>query len=563
MSSRRADLDCLFVHVPKFSSEYLPLGEFINITYMPMGLLALAELLQRRGLRSEIVHLGVEWLNDPGYKIAEELESRHVRMVAFPLYWHYQAYDTIEVARAVKAASPDTFVVFGGLTASYFADEILRDFGFVDAVLQGHAEGSLPVLAGELATDAPDLARVPYLHYRVGESLHTSPKTFHASQESLDELVFADFSLLRHAEVYIANFGFPLALSKEYRPEEHREHGTMGRTFFPLCVGRGCPTSCTYCAGNRDNLRFCNGRNTILWRDPERVIEDIRRAKDAGYRTMSLCFDPSPRRPDYYLDLFARIRKAKLGVDFYFENWGLPTPEFLQSFAETFEAPHSYMAYSPDTGSDAVRKLNKGFYYTTEELRESIRQAEGRGVQLDVFFSIALPGENAVEALKTRDLITEIREGYGNIRRLMTWSVQLEPGSPQYEHPERFGMMTDRHGFMDFYRAHGGPRADTYSSLGFKISDYFGDERDKGGILEFEAAMQHFKCMEFCFLSPDPRQRVSPEEGRRHCLERREKIAARRGADGPQRVICDEHRYGDAAQAMRPGPQSEKRPEWT
>ena len=35
-------MHCLFLHIPKFSNVYLPLGEFMNVTYMPMGLPALA-----------------------------------------------------------------------------------------------------------------------------------------------------------------------------------------------------------------------------------------------------------------------------------------------------------------------------------------------------------------------------------------------------------------------------------------------------------------------------------------------------------------------------------------
>lgn len=556
------DVHCMFVHVPKLESEYLPLGKFINVTYMPMGLLALAELTHRHGFRTEVVHLGVEWLLDRSFRITDEFDQRNIGAVGLPLYWHYQAYDVLRVAEAIKRTSPDTFVFLGGLTASYFAAEILREFPSVDAVLQGHAEGPLPVLLQELQKDRPDLARVPFLHFRRDGEVVRSPGEYYADEAGLNDLVFADFSLLRHADTYIRSFGFPLALSKEYRLDEHLKHSTMGRSFFPLCVGRGCPTRCVYCSGSSTNLARCNGRNRVLWRQPARVMDDIRRALDAGYRTMSLCFDPTPAHDGYYVALFERIRRARLPVDFYFETWGLPTRRFIRVFAETFASDGSYLAFSPDSGNEAVRKLNKGFYYSNEELREAMGLAENLGVQLDIFFSIGLAGETLGKALETRDMIAGFRERYANIRRLMTWSIQLEPGSAQYEHPERYNMVTDRHGFMDFYRAHGGPDADTYSALGYKINGYFGDERDEGGIAEFEAHLQHLKCMEFCFLSPDPRQPLRPLEARQHCLERRKMIAARRGVRAPQQIISDDHRYADAAQAMRGGLKPQRREEW-
>ena len=128
----------------------------------------------------------------------------------------------------------------------------------------------------------------------------------------------------------------------------------------------------------------------------------------------------------------------------------------------------------------------------------------------------------------------------------MTWTVQLEPGSPQFEQPEVYNMQTDRTRFADFYAAHGGDRSDTYSALGFKIAGYFGDERDEGGIPEFERHLQHLKCMEFCFLAKDPRNWNAPDAGRRHCLERRRILATRRGHAPPTLQIGDGVYYEDA-----------------
>lgn len=561
MSNIENSVNCLFVHVPKFASEYLPLGEFMNITYMPMGLLALAELANRHGYRSEIVHLGVEWMLDPSFNIVEEIKRRGIPAVGLPIHWHYQIYDTLQVAAAIKEQAPETFIFLGGFTASYFAAEILDRFPAIDAIVTGDAEKPLLRLLGELQKKQPDLNSVPNLFFRAQQEIKRSPLNYVAGAHDLDDLVFADLPLLRHYSTYVESFGFPLAYSKEYKKNENEVRQKMGRSFFPLCTGRGCPVVCNYCGGNRDTLKKINGGHRVLWRSHERVLEDISRALDAGYSTMSLCFDPTPAKDDYYVELFAKIKAAGLPVDFYFECWALPTERFLKAFANTFTAPHSYLALSPDSGNERVRSLNKGLQYSNAELLASVKTAEELGVQVDIFFSICLPGETLTEALETRDLITEMRGKYGNIRRLMTWSVQLEPGSPQFERPQEFNMITDRRTAFDFYQAHGGSRADTYSSLGYKIDGYFGDERDRGGIEEFEAHLQHLKCMEFCFLSNDPRQKVTPEEGRLHCLERRKQIAERRGVSCEQIVISDLHRYADALACLREGLPTALRPE--
>ena len=546
MSLAAFDTDCLLVHTPKADNHYLPIGDFFNITYMPMGLFAIAEYLRRVGHRIEVVHLGVEWLVDPAADLIRELDGKRIRAIGLSLYWHYQSHDAIEVARALKAAHPEAFVFLGGLTASYFAEEIVTKFPFIDAVVKGHAEGSVPDLLAALG-EARDPGAGPGIVTRAGRTEQARRGAVPASAApALDDLVFADLSVLRHAERYASTFGFPLAYSREYSAEENRVMQSMGRPFFPLFTGRGCPYACTFCGGNRDALKTANGVNRPQWRSHERVMDDIRRAMDWGYRTMSLCFDPLPQHDGYYVELFQKIAAARLGCDFYFESWGLPTPAFVREFKRAFPAPESYVAISPDAGNERVRERNKQPHYTDVELFACLDVLRANEVTADVFFTIALPGETVKEAMDTALMKRRIAQQYPNARRVMTWSVQLEPGSPQFERPAEFGMITDRTCFEDFYKAHGGDHADTYSSLGFKIDGYFGDERDEGGIPEFERHLQHLKCMEFCFLAKDPRQWNSPDAGRKHCLERRQNLATRRGHVLPTLHIGPGVYYEDA-----------------
>ncbi len=540
------DLDCLFVHVPKADNHYLPIGDFFNITYMPMGVPAMAELLHREGRRVEICHLGVEWLVDRDESVERIYEGRRIRAIGFPLYWHYQAYDTIQVAAAMAKAHPEAFIFLGGITAGYFADEIIDRYRFIDAVVRGHGESVVADVVAALC-DGASPESVPNLTLRDPETGAPGETGKSASSAiPLDDLVFGDLGTMRHAEVYAASFGFPLAYAQEHTPDENRSMLSMGRAFFPLFVGRGCPWICSFCGGNRGTLAKVTGTAKVVWRSQHRVVDDIRLARDLGYRTMALCFDPTPTRDEYYVELFRRIREARLDVDFYFECWGLPTPRFVREFRRTFPSPESYIAISPDAGDEHVRRLNKQPFYTDAELLATLRTLDELEISADVFFTLALPGERLGQARRTAELKREIATTFRNARRVMTWTVQLEPGSPQFERPSELGMLTDRNCFADFYEAHGGKRADTYSSLGYKILDYFGDERDEGEIEDFERHMQHLKCLEFCFLAKDPRQWNAPAAGRRHCFDRRTELARRRGHAPPRIAIGADAGYESA-----------------
>lgn len=546
-------MDCLLLHIPKFSSTYLPLGEFLNITYMPMGLPALANRLNREGFETEILHLGVEWIRDPAWSAVDEAAASDAPMIGADLYWHYQTFDVLDVAERIKARRPDVFFFLGGTTAGYFAVDILKRYPFIDAVVRGDGEIAIVELA-EAIRGKRAMADVANLVWRDADGrVVQNTKSAFSDQAMLDSLVFGDLSALRNREIYVESFGFPLAYPKQFDHERNRVTQRMGRSFFPLFVGRGCAWECTFCGGNRKTLRELNGHPTMRFRSVDRVVDDIELALGHGYRTMALCFDPTPQKDDYYVSMFQEIRRRKLEVDFYFECWGLPTQRFLEEWNLTFGRGNtdSYLALSPDAGDEAVRRRNKQPFYTDAEFWAAMDMCEEMGVTADVFFTIALPGETIETARKTKAMIERIEQSYSITRRVMVWSVQLEPGSPQFERPESLGMITDRKHVEDFRLAHG-TGADTYATLGYKIEGFFGDHRDQGGIAEFEAHLQSLKCMEFCFLSEDPRRPSTPAEGRKVCHSRRRELAARvdvKLAD-LQREIDESHRYADAAKTL-------------
>ena len=92
-------VDCLFLHVPKLINYYRPIGQFIWINFLPMGLLALADLLQRHDISTQVVHLGVEWIENHDFSVLDYIREKAPRIVAFDLHWHHQSFDVMEMAK--------------------------------------------------------------------------------------------------------------------------------------------------------------------------------------------------------------------------------------------------------------------------------------------------------------------------------------------------------------------------------------------------------------------------------------------------------------------------------
>jgi radical SAM superfamily enzyme YgiQ (UPF0313 family) len=505
-------MDVLFVHCPKFDNYYRPLGDYIFVNYLPMGVLALADLLDREGYESEVVHLGVEWIEDQGFSLIDYVAHQKPTIVALSLFWHPQSYEVLEQARRIKEAFPEVFVLLGGMTAGFYHREIMEGFPCVDAVIRG--EGEIPLVQLTKAViRGGDLATVPNLTWRKGERIVENPLDYQASQAMLNELRFTNFALLKNHRIYIDWVLMPFFV-KGFSKERNRLFFSLKTPMLDLMVGRGCPVNCTWCGGGRDAQRIIAGRREVMFRDQEQVMDSIREALGWGYETMHVCFDPYPRRPDYYLQLFARIREERLPVEFFFESFGLPTKEFIAGFAQTF-GPRSLLAISPESGSEEVRRRNKGYSYSNRELWDCLEYTKDQGVMVDLFFGLGLPFECEEDLHETARLITRVRRHFPNVRGVRTFTIQMEPGAPWHLHPEAFGVQTTLQTFSDFYHYHQ-KAGEGFSAFGYHIPGYFPDlGEDDGG--EFQRRLQAIKCRRFCFIHPDARKSSSPFWGRMLC----------------------------------------------
>jgi radical SAM superfamily enzyme YgiQ (UPF0313 family) len=204
----------LLLHIPKFNNYYKPIGDFIWLNYMPMGLLAIADLVHRNGHEVEVVHLGVEWVRNRGFQVDDLMRGKpDIKAVGMALHWHYQAFDVMEAARRIRKIRKDIFIFLGGDTASFFHDEILRDYPMIDAVIRGHGEKPLLGLL-EALRDNRGLGKVPNISWRDGDRIRKNRMEYVGDPEIISALNYTNFSLLRHSETYVRYVGLPFFFAK-------------------------------------------------------------------------------------------------------------------------------------------------------------------------------------------------------------------------------------------------------------------------------------------------------------------------------------------------------------
>jgi radical SAM superfamily enzyme YgiQ (UPF0313 family) len=215
-----------------------------------LGILSLAAVLEARGDSPEIVDLnrtyfrladstGISRLDDFAEIAASVVAAKDAEVCGFTSICSSYPL-TIRIAKAVKAIRPDCTILFGGPQASVVDMQTLAAFPFVDFILRGEAEESLPLLLDELA-GRRCMERVPGLTYRAAGQPRRNPNA----------PVIQDLDALPS-------------------PAYHLTGELAGAPRGALEMGRGCPFACTFCSTN-DFFR----RHFRL-RSPERILRDMR-----------------------------------------------------------------------------------------------------------------------------------------------------------------------------------------------------------------------------------------------------------------------------------------------
>ena len=146
---------------------------------------------------------------------------------------------TLRIARRVKEIHPNSTILIGGPQASVVAEATLKVFPFVDFILRGEAEESLPIFLEELSHQR-SFERVPGLVYR----------SIWGVQRNADAPIITDLDALPF-------------------PAYHLTGELRGAKTAALELGRGCPFACTFCSTN-DYFR-----RRFRLRSPQRVLEDM------------------------------------------------------------------------------------------------------------------------------------------------------------------------------------------------------------------------------------------------------------------------------------------------
>ncbi len=438
----RADL--VFLHAPsvydfrKHSILYGPVSDLVPSTPVfemyPIGFTTMAEYLERHGLRVRIVNLAVRMLNDANFD--PEALVRKLNPVAFgiDLHWLPHAHGALAVAEMVKKHHPNTPVIFGGFSSTYFHEELIR-YPFVDFVVRGDsAEEPIRQLMAHLSgqSKAPALKDVPNLTWkdRSGD-VQINPHTYRP--ETLDN-VMLDYRYVVRAAVR------DLDMSNYVPFKDWLDYPIMAAL---SC--RGCTQSCVICGGSSAAFKKMHGRERPAFRDPLMLAADVRRISRMSRGPVFILGDLRQAGRDYAQRFFDAMRGFEGPI--ITEIFSPASREFLSDMAKAM--PNFTLEVSLESHDPVVRKAF-GKNYSNEPMERTLQDALDVGAnRLDVFFMSGLPQQTAASVLETVDYCEDLVKRFGTDGRLAPFisplAPFLDPGSRGYEEP-------DVHGYRLFAR---------------------------------------------------------------------------------------------------------------
>jgi len=367
----------------------------------PLGVLTLAAITDAAGHETAIVDLNFEVSQrglgldaDFHRKAAELILAERPAVVGFSTMCN-SFHIALEIAQEVRLRAPDVPILLGGPQVSYCDAETLERFPFVDVVLRGECEASLPALlaameAGGAYDDIPGLSwRGPD-----GAVVRTCGA---AGPANLDEVPLPAWKL------------FPYDL----------------KGGFAIDVGRGCPFACDFCS---TSVFF---QRRFRLKSFERILSEARWLRDEfGARAITFVHDLFTANKKWVRAFCEHLIENRIGDELEFV-WSASAR--IDTVDESLlqimhDAGCRALFFGVETGSqDLQRVIGKRLKIpTVVPVGEACMRV---GIEPTLSFIAGFPTEREEDIAATFDLI-------GELLAAECTNIQLHMMSPQVGTPD-------------------------------------------------------------------------------------------------------------------------------
>ena len=431
-------VDLLLLHAPSVyefrtrPAMYGPISDVVPSTPVfemyPLGFVSIVGFLEQNGYRVRIVNLAVKMLKDPGFDVEGFIRKADAKVFGFDLHWLANAAGSLDIAGLVKKNRPDAPILLGGLSASYFHEEIIEHFPQIDYVIRGDTtEKPLLDLMNHIdAGKTPE--KVENLTWRTGDNRkRVNPMTFVPTE--IDDLWI--------------DYGQVIKLVFRHRDLESTlpYESFMDYPFTAVLTCKGCTYNCITCGGSCNAFKNFFNRDRPAFKSPQKLVEEINVISEYFKAPVFLIGDLRQGGRKWAEQVLGGIKESGLDNTITYELFDSVPIDWMKELSGSTDK--WTLEISPESHDDEVRRT-MGKPYTTAQMEDTIDSALKHGAEkIDVFFMVGLSGQTSESALESINYARHLYDVMDNNRKIFTFTSPmapfLDPGSMVYEDPERYG----------------------------------------------------------------------------------------------------------------------------
>jgi B12-binding domain/radical SAM domain protein len=404
-----------------------PVADAVPSTSMfemyPVGLTSIAEFLERNHYNVEIVNLAYRMLRDRGFDVSAHLARMRAGLFGIDLHWLPHVQGALSLAELVKQLHPASRIVVGGLSASYYHEELIRHPA-VDFVMRGDSTEEPMRQLLQALREGRSLREVENLTWKQDDEVVVNPLTF----------VPADLDA-----VEVPAYGYLLRSVFKYHDWRNLVP-FLEWLRYPITLllsARGCAEDCAICGGSQSAYERICARSAPAYRSPEKLVADIETIERFSRAPIFMVHDPRMGGMERARRLFTLLGDRRPANEMIFELYYPGGDEFFGMIERAVGAWSIEITMeSPD---EAQRRTNGKWPWPNSTIERTIDRAIAHGCRrVDVFFMIGLPGQRIADARAIPPYCEHLiaRSPAGRVRTFVApLAPFLDPGSRAFEDP--------------------------------------------------------------------------------------------------------------------------------
>ncbi|MEH7108662.1 TIGR04190 family B12-binding domain/radical SAM domain protein [Bacillus sp. JJ1764] len=446
--------DLVLLHPPTvydFRKEMLFTGPISDVVpsspvfeMYPIGLTSIGDYLERYGLKVKIINIANRMLLNPNFDVEKKIKRIKTKAFGIDLHWLPHANGSVELAKIIKKYHPDTPVLFGGLSSTYFHKELI-EYSCIDFVVRGDTtEKLILMLLNKLENKENDsFFDIPNLTWKRNNQYFYNELTY--VPDSLDEFEFPGYRYIIRSVFKYFNLLDPLPYK-----------GWIQYPNTAILTSKGCTYNCLICGGSKNAYELNCNRKKLVMRSPKKMLEDIAFIQRFTRAPIFLLNDIRQGGKEYVDEFLSGLEKMDLKNEIVFELFNYADEEFFRRLDRAM--PKYSIELTLESADEDIRKYNGKLPCTNTKVIEMLQYAlKHNCAKIDLFFMTGIPNQDYESAMRNVDFCEIIHKECDESSRISYFvaplSPFLDPGSPAFENPDKYGYKKFCYTLEDFRAA--------------------------------------------------------------------------------------------------------------